>query len=78
MVDDLARHGGILTREDLEQYRVVERTPVRGAYRGHVVFSTPPPVASGTALIEVLQTLDRQPRGAGRATRRATSRRRTC
>ena len=61
MVDDLASHGGILTRDDLEQYRVVERAPVRGAFRGHVVFSTPPPVASGTALIEVLQTLDRQP-----------------
>jgi gamma-glutamyltranspeptidase len=65
MVDDLASHGGILTREDLEQYRVVERAPVRGAFRGHVVFSTPPPVASGTALIEVLQTLDRQPAVAG-------------
>ncbi len=61
MVDDLAGHGGILTRQDLEQYRVVERTPVRGTFRGHVVFSTPPPVASGTALIEVLQTLDRRP-----------------
>jgi gamma-glutamyltranspeptidase len=61
MVDDLARHGGLLSREDLEQYRVVERAPVRGSYRGHVVFSTPPPVASGTSLIEVLQTLDRRP-----------------
>jgi Gamma-glutamyltranspeptidase/WD40-like Beta Propeller Repeat len=65
MVDDLARHGGVLSREDLEQYRVVERAPVRGRYRGHVVFSTPPPVASGTALIEILQTLDRQPPAPG-------------
>ena len=56
MVDDLARHGGLLSLDDLEQYRVVERAAVRGRYRGHVVFSTPPPVASGTALIEVLQT----------------------
>jgi gamma-glutamyltranspeptidase len=61
MVDDVARRGGLLSREDLEQYRVIERTPVRGTFRGHVVFSTPPPVASGTQLIEVLQTLDRQP-----------------
>ncbi|MEO5820550.1 MAG: gamma-glutamyltransferase, partial [Vicinamibacteraceae bacterium] len=65
MVDDLVGHGGILSREDLELYRVIERTPVRGTYRGHVVFSTPPPVASGTSLIEVLQTLDRQPPVAG-------------
>jgi len=65
MVDDLTRHGGVLTREDLAQYRVVERAPVRGVYRGHVVFSTPPPVGSGTALIEMLQTLDRQPAAPG-------------
>jgi len=65
MVDDLAGHGGILSRDDLEQYRVVERTPVRGTFRGHVVFSTPPPVASGTTLIEVLQTLDRRPAAPG-------------
>ena len=65
MVDDLAGHGGILARQDLEQYRVVERTAVRGTFRGHVVFSTPPPVSSGTAVIEALQTLDRQPAIAG-------------
>jgi gamma-glutamyltranspeptidase len=70
MVDDLARHGGILTRDDLERYRVIEREPVRGAYRGLVVFSTPPPVASGTALIEILQTLDRQPAPPGTRTAR--------
>ncbi len=70
MVDDLARHGGMLSRDDLERYRVVERTAVRGVYRGHVVFSTPPPVASGTALIEILQTLDRQPPAPGGPTRR--------
>ena len=61
--------------EDLEQYRVVERAPVRGTFRGHVVFSTPPPVASGTALIEVLQTLDRQPAVAGGAARARRRRR---
>lgn len=65
MVDDLARHGGLLGLEDLAQYRVVERTPVRGRYRGHVVFSTPAPVASGTTVIEILQTFDRHPLAAG-------------
>lgn len=65
MVADLARHGGLLRLEDLERYRVVERSPVRGRYRGHAIFSTPPPVASGTALIEILQTFDRHPLAAG-------------
>jgi gamma-glutamyltranspeptidase len=65
MIDDLAIHGGVLSLEDLEQYRVIEREPVRGRYRDHVVFSTPPPVASGTAIVDVLQTLDRQPLAPG-------------
>jgi gamma-glutamyltranspeptidase len=65
MVDDLAAHGGLLRRDDLERYRVVERAPVRGTYRGHVVFSTPPPVPSGTALVEILQTFDRRPLAPG-------------
>ena len=51
--------------DDLAQYRPLEREAVRGRYRGHVVFSTPPPVASGTALVELLQTLDRQPLAPG-------------
>jgi len=65
MVDDLVQHGGVLSREDLEQYRVIEREPVRGRYRGHIVFSTPPPVASGTAIVDVLQALDARPLAAG-------------
>ena len=65
MVDDIASHGGVLSLDDLEQYRPLEREAVRGRYRGHVVFSTPPPVASGTALVELLQTLDRQPLAPG-------------
>jgi gamma-glutamyltranspeptidase len=65
MVDDIASHGGVLSRDDLERYRPLEREAVRGRYRGHVIFSTPPPVASGTALVEVLQTLDRRPLAPG-------------
>jgi gamma-glutamyltranspeptidase len=61
MVEDVAGHGGVLSREDLERYRPIERQAVRGRYRGEVIFSTPPPVASGTALIETLQTLDHRP-----------------
>jgi gamma-glutamyltranspeptidase/glutathione hydrolase len=38
---------------------------VRGQYRGHIVFSTPPPVASGTAIVDVLQALDARPLAAG-------------
>jgi gamma-glutamyltranspeptidase/glutathione hydrolase len=58
IAEDLKVNGGVITYDDLAQYRAVERTPVSGVYRGHAVFSAPPPVASGAALVESLQILD--------------------
>jgi gamma-glutamyltranspeptidase len=55
---DMSERGGIIRYEDLAQYRAIERAPVRGRFRGLEVFSTPPPVASGTSLVEWLQVVD--------------------
>ncbi len=55
---DLQRNGGIITTDDLAQYRAIERRPLAGRYRGHLVYSAPPPVSSGAAMIETLQILD--------------------
>jgi gamma-glutamyltranspeptidase/glutathione hydrolase len=55
---DMTRHGGLITLDDLAQYRAIERRPLAGRYRGHAVFSSPPPVSTGLALIETLQILD--------------------
>jgi len=54
---DMADHGGILTYADLAQYRAVERAPVEGRYRGHVLYAGGPPVATGIQLFESLQVL---------------------
>ena len=62
---DLQRNGGIITTDDLAQYRAIERRPLSGRYRGHLVYSAPPPVASGAAMIETLQILDRYAPRAG-------------
>ena len=56
---DMEANGGIIGLEDLAQYQVIERTPVSGRYRGLRVFGTPPPVPTGTTLVETLQILDR-------------------
>lgn len=56
---DMEANGGIIGLEDLAQYQVIERAPVSGRYRGLQVFGTPPPVPTGTALVETLQILDR-------------------
>ena len=38
--------------------RAVERKPVSGTYRGHLVYSAPPPVSNGADMIEKLQILN--------------------
>ena len=57
IADDMARNGGLITLDDLAQYRAIERRPVVGRYRDHVVYSSPPPVSTGMQLVEALQIL---------------------
>ena len=49
--------GGIWATEDLAQYRVVERTPLIGEYRGWRIVSAAPPSSGGVALITMLNIL---------------------
>lgn len=50
--------GGIITKEDLENYSVVEKEPVKGTYRGFQIVSMPPSSSGGIALIEALNILE--------------------
>ena len=50
--------GGLITAEDLANYEVKEREPVRGTYRGYEVISAPPPSSGGVVLIETLNILE--------------------
>ncbi len=52
------RGGGLITEADLKAYRVVQREPVRGTYRGYEIISMPPPSSGGTHLIEMLDILE--------------------
>src|SRR6195256_4250751 len=54
----LQKGGGLITANDLAQYEVKEREPVRGTYRGYEVISAPPPSSGGTVLIESLNILE--------------------
>jgi len=62
---DMARNGGLITLDDLAQYRAIERRPLTGRYRDHVVFSAAPPVSTGLQLIETLQILENYKPNAG-------------
>ncbi|NIB41799.1 gamma-glutamyltransferase [Pseudomaricurvus alkylphenolicus] len=61
IVAEMERAGGLITREDLLAYRVVERQPVAGNYRGLGVVSMPPPSSGGVHLLQMLNTLETFP-----------------
>ncbi len=58
IAQDMAKHGGLITREDLEQYRAVERAPIHGTYRGYDIIGMGPPSSGGTILVEMLNILE--------------------
>ena len=47
-----------ITLDDLKNYQVVERTPLRASYRGHEIITMPPPSSGGIALIQMLHMLE--------------------
>jgi gamma-glutamyltranspeptidase/glutathione hydrolase len=60
---EMKRTGGLITRDDLEQYRAIVRQPVRGNYRGYEIASMPPPSSGGVHLIQILNILEEFPIG---------------
>jgi gamma-glutamyltranspeptidase / glutathione hydrolase len=56
--NEMAAHGGLITREDLKSYRAKRRTPIRGTYRGFEILSMPPPSSGGVALVQMLNILE--------------------
>ncbi len=48
-----------ITMQDLKNYKVVEREPLRTTYRGHKIITMPPPSSGGIALIEMLNILEK-------------------
>ncbi|TWF80147.1 gamma-glutamyltransferase [Pseudonocardia hierapolitana] len=58
VADRVCAGGGVLTRADLEAYRVVRRNPLCVTYGGRQVFTNPPPSAGGSRLVGALAHLE--------------------
>jgi gamma-glutamyltranspeptidase/glutathione hydrolase len=58
IADDMRRHKGLITLEDLSRYTAKERTPLRSTYRGYEIISMPPPSSGGAVLMEMLNILE--------------------
>ena len=61
IVAEAKAHGGLITAADLKNYKVVERVPVRGTYRGYDIVSMPPPSSGGVHIVEILNILSSFP-----------------
>ncbi len=57
LVNGVRAGGGIWTLADLASYRVVERTPLVGQYRGARIVAAAPPSSGGVALLDALNIL---------------------
>jgi gamma-glutamyltranspeptidase/glutathione hydrolase len=55
---DMQAHGGLITLDDLQQYSVVERKPLTGAYHGYGIVTAPPPSSGGIGILQMLGVLD--------------------
>ena len=58
LADAMAKHGGNITLADLKNYRVAERTALRGHYRGYEIVTMPPPSSGGIALLQMFGMIE--------------------
>ncbi|MEP3479992.1 MAG: gamma-glutamyltransferase [Fuerstiella sp.] len=54
----VAKHGGVISRQDLNSINLKTRIPLHDDYRGHTIYSMPPASSGGIALLQTLQALE--------------------
>ena len=55
---DMKENGGLITEQDLLNYRSIWRDPIKGTYRGKTIVTMPPPSSGGIHLIQMLNILE--------------------
>lgn len=58
IVAEMQAHQGLMTMDDLKNYKAVEREPVKGNYRGYQIVSMPPPSSGGVHIVQMLNMLE--------------------
>jgi gamma-glutamyltranspeptidase/glutathione hydrolase len=58
ITDFMTKHGGIITSDDLANYRATWRKPLEKSWRGHQVITAPPPSSGGIAILQWLNMYD--------------------
>ena len=57
LVNGVRDAGGLWTLDDMKAYKIKEREPVRGEYRGYKITTAAPPSSGGIALVDMLNIL---------------------
>tara|TARA_Y100000590_G_scaffold75685_3_gene83586 strand:+ start:15787 stop:17526 length:1740 start_codon:yes stop_codon:yes gene_type:complete len=58
-VDQFMRESdGLITVNDMANYKVVEREPIRGSYKGYEVYGMGPPSSGGIHLVQILNMIE--------------------
>ena len=58
IVAEMKAGDGLITQEDLANYRALQREPIHGVYRGYDVYAPPPPSSGGICLVQMLNVLE--------------------
>lgn len=61
IIAQIQHHQGIMQKNDLRAYKVVERQPVMGNYKGYQIVTMPPPSSGGVHLVQMLNILEQFP-----------------
>lgn len=55
---DMKANNGLITLDDLKNYKAKERKPLTGTYRGYPIITMPPPSSGGIVMLQVLNMLE--------------------
>jgi gamma-glutamyltranspeptidase/glutathione hydrolase len=58
LVAEMKRGGGIITANDLRQYRAVWHDPIQSTYRGYTLLTMPPSSSGGVTVTETLNIME--------------------
>jgi gamma-glutamyltranspeptidase / glutathione hydrolase len=58
IVSTVRKKRGLLSFRDLRTYKMIERIPVSGIYKGLKIYSMPPPSSGGIHVIQILKMLE--------------------
>jgi len=54
----MKKNDGLVTKEDMADYRVIERKPIHGTYKDYEVFGMGPPSSGGIHVVQILNMIE--------------------